>query len=83
MILGVAAGVLGRDAPRACLSALLGALPAVALAAVFPLLALVAPDGWGAAIGFAALGVALYVALGAALWPSVARPVLTSVARSG
>jgi O-antigen/teichoic acid export membrane protein len=81
MILVVAAGVFGRSAPAACLSALVAALPAIALAAVFPLLGLVAPDGWGAAIGFSALGIALYVALGAALWPSVARPVLAGVLR--
>jgi hypothetical protein len=73
--------VFGRDAPAACLAALVAALPAIALAVVFPLLGLVAPDGWGAAIGFALLGIGAYVALGAALWPSVARPVLASVMR--
>jgi hypothetical protein len=81
MIVVVAFGVFGRSAPAACLSALVAALPAIALAAVFPLLGAVAPEGWGAAIGFSALGVALYVAFGAALWPSVARPVLAGVLR--
>ena len=38
MILLVAAGVFGRDAPRACLSAFVAGLPAIALAVVFPLL---------------------------------------------
>ena len=50
------------------------AAAALALAAVFPLLHLVAPDGWVAAILFSALGVALYVALAWLLWPGVARP---------
>jgi O-antigen/teichoic acid export membrane protein len=81
MILLVAAGVLGRGAPAACLAALAAALPAIALAVVFPLLELVAPGGWFAAIGFSAIGIALYLGLGALVWPSVARPVLASVLR--
>jgi O-antigen/teichoic acid export membrane protein len=81
MILLVAAGVFGRGAPRAVLSAVVAAAPAVALAVVFPLLGLVAPDGWVASIGFSAIGIGVYVALGALLWPSVARPVLHGVLR--
>jgi O-antigen/teichoic acid export membrane protein len=81
MILLVAAGVFGRDAPRACLSALVAALPAIALAVVFPLLELIAPDGWVAATGFSLLGIGAYLALALVLWPSVARPVLAALLR--
>jgi O-antigen/teichoic acid export membrane protein len=69
MIVLVAIGVFGRGAPRAIAAAAVAALPAVALAVVFPLLHLIAPDGWFAAICFAVLGIAVYVALGAASWP--------------
>jgi O-antigen/teichoic acid export membrane protein len=81
MILVVAVGVFGREAPGAVLAALLAALPAIALAAVFPLLGLLGPDGWAAALGCSVLGIVVYVGLGAALWPSVARPGLTAVLR--
>ena len=81
MILLVAAGVFGRGAPRAIALAVWASLPAVLLAIVFPLLALVAPDGWFAAIVFSAIGLVVYVGLGALLWPSVARPVLHGVLR--
>jgi O-antigen/teichoic acid export membrane protein len=80
MILLVAVGVFGRGAPAACASAAVASLPAVALAVVFPLLHLIAPGGWFAAICFAALGVVVYVALGALVWP-VGRAVIAGVLR--
>ena len=69
MILLVAVGVFGRRMPAAVGSAVVAALPGIALAVVFPLLALVAPDGWVASIGFSLIGIALYVGLGVLLWP--------------
>jgi O-antigen/teichoic acid export membrane protein len=81
MILLVAAGVFGRGMPAAVGAAVLAASPAIALAAVFPLLDLVAPGGWFAAICCSIIGIALYVGLGALLWPRVARPVLAGVLR--
>ena len=81
MILLVAVGVFGRRMPAAVGSAVVAALPGIALAVVFPLLALVAPDGWVASIGFSLVGIALYVGLGVLLWPRVARPVLAGVLR--
>ncbi|MEA2177751.1 MAG: hypothetical protein QOG77_1048 [Solirubrobacteraceae bacterium] len=81
MILLVAAGVFGRGAPRAVAIAAWASLPAVLLAVVFPLLELVAPDGWFAAIVFSAIGLVLYVGIGALVWPAVARPVLHGVLR--
>ena len=81
MILLVAVGVFGRRMPAAVGSAVVAALPGIALAVVFPLLALVAPDGWVASIGFSLIGIALYVGLGVLLWPRVARPVLAGVLR--
>jgi O-antigen/teichoic acid export membrane protein len=81
MILLVAVGVFGRRTPVAVASAVLAALPGIALAVVFPLLGLVAPDGWFASICFSVIGIGLYVGLGALLWPGVARPVLAGVLR--
>jgi O-antigen/teichoic acid export membrane protein len=80
MILLVAAGVFGRGAPAACATAAVASLPAVGLAVVFPLLGLVAPDGWFAAICFAVIGIGVYVGLGAAVWP-VGRAAVTGVLR--
>jgi hypothetical protein len=74
-------GVFGRGMPAAVLSAVVAALPAIGLAVVFPLLALVAPDGWFVSICFSVLGIGLYVGLGAVLWPGVARPMLAAVLR--
>ena len=81
MILLVAVGVFGRGCRPAVASAVVAALPAIGLAVVFPLLGLVAPDGWFASICFSVIGIGLYVGLGALLWPGVARPMLAAVLR--
>jgi peptidoglycan biosynthesis protein MviN/MurJ (putative lipid II flippase) len=82
LTLAVAWAVFGRGMPSAIGAAARRGLPALALALVFPLLAITAPSGVLAAVALALVGVAAYLAAGVVLWPAMGAPVRRLLPRS-
>ena len=79
MFLAAAVMVFGEQTGAAATRVVATCWPVIPLSLVFVAAALVAPDGFAAAVGLAIVSITVYLALAVLTWPSVARQALRLV----